>query len=357
MAYLLNFLAVPLYYFVLRLMTTKREADRLFMWIVAVHAILFRALANPYNYVDTDNYVRAFKAIVGWGLKETVIDTNEFTSWGRGYLMYNWLLGRLTNDPQVLYIVTSFIAVGVLMIYYKKTIYTVLTPILFYLSYHMMYIHGFGVIRQHMAIPLLLFALYYIEKTKVSIGLAFVATLLHTGCVVFFPFYLVYWLSGKLTYGEVAIFSVSFFAIGRIFIAAMLTFFPRFEAYLHSTSSNNTVPVLLTVFMVLLLYEANVFRQVRKKEDRNMLLFLLYGLGLTVFCVGLPGAGRLSLPIVYAVPVAMSLLYRYGGKSKDEYKLCVVGLTILVALSLFLAEESGRTPLHRYSFFWEDVSR
>ena len=112
---------MPLYYLVLRLVTTRREADRLFMWIVAVHAILFRALANPYNYVDTRVYASTFKVIGSWTLKHAVIDTNTYTELGRGYLLYNWILSRVSNDPSILFVVTGIIAVGGIMLYYKKT--------------------------------------------------------------------------------------------------------------------------------------------------------------------------------------------------------------------------------------------
>lgn len=353
MTYLINFLLVPLYYFVLWLTLPRRDVIKAFLWIVAIHAILFRALANPYNYVDTVNYTNAYLDISGWNLSHTVVDENQYTIWGRGYLFYNWLLSRLSADPKILFVVSSVVAVGGVMLYYKRTVYTVLAPILFYLSYHMMYLHGFGVIRQHLAIPFLLFALYYIEDIKKSLCYAIVASFLHTACIVFFPFYLLRWLFKRFSYEEITFFSLSFFLTGRFFISMILQFFPRFEAYLHTKAENNIVPVLLIAFMILLLYEADVFGKVRKGRDRDLLMFLLYGFALSVFCIRLPGAGRLSLPIIYVVPTVMSMLYHYGGRNKDEYKLCVVGLAALVVIGLVLAIEKGRSPLLHYSLFWE----
>ena len=353
MTYLFNFLLVPLYYFVLRLSLPRRDADNAFWWIVTAHAILFRAVANPYNYVDTVYYTKAYLDISGWSLWHTVVEKNQYTIWGRGYLLYNWLLCRLSADPKVLFVVSSVVAVGGVMLYYRKTTCTVLAPVLFYLSYHMMYMHGFGVIRQHLAIPFLLFALLYIDNTKKSLCFAFVASFLHTACIVFFPFYFVRWLFKRLSYKEIAVLSLAFFLTGRFFISMILQFFPRFGAYLHTKAENNTVPVLLIAFIILLLYEADVFGKVRKGRDHNLLMFLLYGFALSVFCIRLPGAGRLSLPVIYVVPTVMSMLYHYGGKKKDEYKLCVVGLAILVVIGLVLAIEKGRSPLLHYSLFWE----
>lgn len=356
MPYLINLILVPLYYLVLRMMTTKREAYRLFMWIVAIHSILFRALANPYNYVDTRVYASGFKVIGSWTLKHAVIDTNLYTSWGRGYVLYNWLISRLTNDSKVFFFITSVIAVGGIMLYYKKTLYTALAPVLFYLTYHMAYIHGFGVIRQHLAIPFLLFALYNIERIKTSLFLAVVAASLHTACIVFLPFYLFYWLSKKMSYGEIALLSLAFFVTARLFVTMVLSLFPSFSPYLRGTVDNNIVPVLLTAFIILLLYEGCVFDKVKNGADKNLLLFLLYGFALSVFCVRLPGSGRLSLPVIYAIPSVISLLFKYGGKEKDEYNLCVAGLFSLVALGLYLGMQSEDNIFMRYSFFWEPTS-
>ena len=241
------------------------------------------------------------------------------------------------------------------MLYYKKTLYTALAPVLFYLSYHMMYTMGFGVIRQHLAIPFLLFALYYIERIKPSLCFALIATSLHTSCIVFFPFYLFFWLSKRLSYMEVALLSFAFFMVGRVFITIILSYFPSFSPYLRGSIDNNIVPVLLTAFILLLLYECSVFDKVKDSVDKNLLLFMVYGFALSLFCFRLPGAGRLSLPVVYAVPSAMGLLYKYGAKEKLEYNLCVAGLFVLVALGLYLGMQSGDSIFMHYSFFWEST--
>ena len=345
---------MPLYYLVLRLVTTRREADRLFMWIVAVHAILFRALANPYNYVDTRVYASTFKVIGSWTLKHAVIDTNTYTELGRGYLLYNWILSRVSNDPSILFVVTGIIAVGGIMLYYKKTAYTVFIPVLFYLSYHMMYIHGFGVIRQHLAIPFLLFALYYINNTKQSFSFALLATLLHTASAVFFPFLLMHKFVKRMDYREVTLLFIIFFVGLRFFASLILSYSPRYAVYLRMKYENmNSIPVLLILFLIVLLYEANVFEKVKNKKDYNILLFILYGFALSLFCIGLSYGGRLSLPVIYLIPSAMSLLYRYGGSRKDEYNVCTIGLFILVFIGIYFNIANGDTPYAKYSFFWQ----
>ena len=353
MIYLINLLLVPLYYLVLRMTMPRLKANQAFWWVVAVHAILFRALANPYNYVDTDNYANAFRILGNWSLKHTVIDQNAFTDWGRGYLLYSWVVSRFTHEPKTFFFITSIVAVGGVMLYYRKTAYTALAPVLFYLAYPMMYIMGFGVIRQHLAIPFLLFALYYIEKPKRSLLLIVIASLIHVSSIVFIPFLLVHRLMKKLAFSEVAVIFILFFIVARFFIAVVLSYLPRYELYLQAKSDNNTLPALIIGLLLVLLYEASVFTQAIGKNDRNLLQFLLYGFALSVFCIGLPFGGRLTLPIIYLVPTVLSLLYQYGSRYKDEYHLGVVCLFALLCVSLYLNIRNGDTQLLRYSFFWE----
>lgn len=355
MTYLINFLLVPLYYLVLRLALPRRHANRAFWWIVTAHAVLFRALANPFNYVDTGNYAEAFRIISHWHLKEAIIETNRYSDWGRGYVLYNWLVSRISNDPKVFFVVTSILSVGGILLYYKKMAYTALAPVMLYLSYPMLYLMGFGVIRQHLAMPLLLFALYYIEeKPKVSLFLMLGAILLHTSSIVFVPFYFVYRLMRRLSYGEMAIMLLAVFIAARFFITMMLTYLPRYAAYTSAKANNNTLPVLVIGLMLLLLYEARLFDKVKRGKDRNLLMFLLYGFALSVFCVGQPFGGRLSLPAIYVMPAVLSLLYHYGGKRKDEYKLGIVYLFSLVVLSLCLS--NGDTAYQHYNFIWERIA-
>lgn len=356
MIYLINLLLVPLYYWILRLALPRRDANKAFLWIVAMHAIVFRALANPYNYVDTRNYADAFRVISHWNLYDTAVGTNRYSSWGRGYLLYNWLIGNITNDIRYFFVITSVLSVTEVMLYYKKTTYTALVPIMFYLAHPMLYLMGFGVIRQHLAIPLLLFAIYYLdEKPKMSLALAIGAVLLHTASIVFIPFYLLNRMVRRWSFAEAGLVFLLFFVALRLSISAILSLFPRYEAYQQAQGNKNMVPVLIIGGTLFLLYECKAFDRVKRGKDHVLLMFLLYGFALCCFCVGLPFGGRLSLPVIYVVPTAVSILYRYGGQEKDEYKVGVVYLIALVILNLTLNLRGGDSTYSHYSFIWEKV--
>lgn len=356
MIYLINLLLALLYYMVLRLALPRQNANQAFWWVVVVHAILFRALANPYNYVDTLNYANAFRTISHWSLKEAVVDTNQYSDWGRGYVLYNWIIGRIISDTKVFFIITSVLSVAGAMLYYKKTSYAILAPVLFYLAHPMLYLMGFGVIRQHLAIPLLLFALYYMEeKPKTSLCMVIVAALLHTASIVFVPFYLLHKMVKRWSFVEAGAFFLTFFIASRFFITMVLSYLPRYGTYMQAKSSNNSLPVLIIGFTLFLLYEAKVFDRVKRGRDHILLMFMLYGFALSLFCVGLSFGGRLSLPAIYVLPTAISLLYLYGGKRKDEYKLGVVYLFALVFINIYLNLKNGDDIYQHYSFIWEKV--
>ena len=104
MTYLYNLLLIPLYYFVTYHFFPEKLARKCFFLIVIIHAVLFRALSNPYDYVDTLGYAEAFGIISEMSFKEAVLSVNYFTGWGQGYVTLNWLIGQWTDNPIFLFL-------------------------------------------------------------------------------------------------------------------------------------------------------------------------------------------------------------------------------------------------------------
>ena len=128
MFYLFNLLIIPLYYLVIRIITSnKHSANKFFFLVISFHAILFRALANPYNYQeDTFLYAEGFQSISDMTFSDAVLSVNFYTHWGPLYLALNWVLGRITTDPAILFVVVAFLTVGLILWFYYKTSYSFL---------------------------------------------------------------------------------------------------------------------------------------------------------------------------------------------------------------------------------------
>lgn len=353
MAYLINLLIIPVYYIIIASAITNTEKrNKLFAIIVCVHATLFRALANPYNYVDTDLYDEGFVTISGMTFQEAILSINYYTHWGQGYLLFNWLLGRITSDSTFLFVTSSILAVLPVIWFYYKASFRLLLPTLLYLSYPMMYFMGFGVLREHLAVPFVLLALYYIDKLRISIPLAITAFFFHTSAIIFIPFF--FWrkinFSSK-NRGKIVIFIFIIVLVMRLAMGYVLSFMPKYEEITQSTESqNNFIPVIL--FGLISLYISAIDFRKKGKLFGNIQSFTYYGLAVSLFSIGIPGLGRLTIYFLYVMPVAVSL-YLFFCKDLVKKSFLLLCILLIYARQIYYFLEVKSMA---YDFFWEQAS-
>lgn len=357
MVYFLNLIAVPLYYLLIRLKTTdKKSAVALFSIIVSIHAVVFRALANPYNYEeDTVLYADAFRSIRDMSFFDTVFSIHSYTHWGQLYLALNWLLGLFSSNPAILFVVVSVISVGLTIWFYKQTSYTILTSILLYLMYPMMYIMGFGVLRQHLSIAVVLLALLFWDRLKLFVFFLICASLLHPSSLIIFPFLVLRKLDlQRFKLSVLIVYSVIAFIVLRVLILLALPFFSKYQEIFNSgEASNNIVPVMLIGSMILMYYVTGAVKRIDVERDMFFYSFLVYGLIVSVFSIGVPGAGRLSLVFIYMLPVAISHIYKYGdSRMLNIIHLYTLGVFLLTIVLIVFQLKSANSSYNTYSFFW-----
>lgn len=354
MTYLINFLLVPFYYVIIREVAGKSKCKKWFFLVVTIHAILFRALANPYIYVDTEGYADAFRNISTMSLKEAILSPNYYTSWGVGYIFINWLISKFTLETTHMFIFMSVVSVGGVILYYYKSSYAYLTAVLFYLLYPMLYMMGFGVIRQHLSVMFILWALYYFDNLKISIPFFVASALCHTSGLIFLPFYFFKYISiNKITSVKYIIIILVSLFLFRSTITYVLPYLDRYEwAYYSDEGSNNYMPVVLIGSILLFFFLTNIFKRITDQRDINVVRFIAYGFIVSLFSIGVHGAGRLTMCFLYTLPVAIGLPYKYGKKKvKQEMNLYMV---MLFALTLFMVYHA-LFKYQIYIFFWEGI--
>ncbi len=354
MVYLINFLLVPLYYILIKSVFRNKQKANIFFFLVAgIHAILFRALANPYVYTDTEGYAIAFEDISYMSFNDAIFSINRWSEWGQGYVAFNWFISRFTKDTMWFFIVLSVISVGGVMWFYYKNTVVPLPTVLLYLLYPMMYFMGFGVVRQNLSIVFILWALYYSESVKKSLPFALLGILFHTSSVIFLPFYFIRHLSvKKINSTKMAVLSIIGFVIASSCAFYVVSYFTRYENMLmEQGSQRNIVPVVFIGSMIVMFMFTGIFRKIKDSKDSMIALFMIYGFIISLFGMTVPAAGRLTLCFVYCIPVALSLLYKYGKSKYDAinnvYTLSLFVLTIVIILM-------GGTDNYRvYKYIWE----
>ena len=335
MAYFINFCLVIAYYIVFRLYVPQHYR-KIFAVTVCIHAVLFRALADPFNFVDTSQYVPAFKVISSFSFRQILTGKLAYIDWGYGFVLLNWLVGLFTRSPYILYSFFAVLGITPVVWYYYKTSHALFFTILMFLAYPMLYRMGFGVIRQHLSIAYLLPALYYIEKPKKSVCFALIATSLHTSSVLFFLYYAWRYLYARINSRQMKILFMTGAAILlRIMFSAVASAFARYSSYATAEGSNNFSPALLIGLFVLFVF-INYHYLVLEKADNETVTFLCFGFSMAVGSIGLP-LGRFTLMFMYVLCSAFTIFMKYKCGSLLKYS---VWIAALIAVMLWQFREA-----------------
>lgn len=351
MTYLFNLLLVPIYYLLIHgTIRDKQKANKYFAFIVCTHAVLFRALANPYNYSDTEFYALAYQDLADASWIEFLLYTKE---WGVGYIFLNWILGHINSDPQFLFASLSVISIVPVIWFYYKTSNNLLLSMMIYLTYPMMYYMGFGVVRQHAAVAYVLLSLYYIGEYNKSIPLALLACSLHTSAILALPFF--FWR--KFNIKKIGIVGYSVFVIIGLFAISFIAplvikYFEvsRYDdALVEEGTRNNVVPVVL-MGSLLVMSAINGLKKKLEPRKFEILSFLMYGLIIAIFSMGMDQLGRATIYFFYVIPVTVTWLSKYNPKNKLINTLYIFMVFVLIGILLYRGYEPGR---YDYSFYWD----
>lgn len=358
MIYILNFFAVFVYYFFVKVLCkNKGIKDKCFGIIVSVHAILFRILSNPFDFADTMRYADAYTEISDFSFQEVAFSFHEYTVWGQGYAIINWLISRLSLDYNYYFVIIGLFITGGTMWFYRKTSYSLLLTATLFFLYPMLYLMSFAVLRQHIAAVVVLIALYNINNYKISIPLSLFAPLIHTSAIVFIPFFL--WRKIKLSNSnptKIIIYMLIGIILLRILVGVVLGYLStllmseRNASFADEGDNLNIIPVIILGILVVTILWEKIFTKCRN-IDLEIIKFLLYGFLISIFGIGLSGAGRLTIFFLYVVPIASTYLIHYAQRYRLMNQLCIFFILIIFLRQMYYMHSSWVLDFS-YNFIW-----
>ena len=113
----------------------------------------------------------------------------------------------------------------------------------------------------------------------------------------------------------------------------------------------NIVPVLIMGLLIVMAMAEGLYRKCHGREY-EILNFLTYGFAISLFGLGLNGAGRLTVVFLYVVPVIVTYLYHYSKTLLTMNNLFVVLLFALFAKQMYYVHSSWVRDFN-YKFYWE----
>lgn len=284
LVYILNYISIPIYH---ALIKNKKQ----FVTLVSIQLFLILALRAPYLGVDLENYSAGFDFISTLGLGDMLsrlrlISTAHLVypfDYESGYVVLNWLVAFFGGNFQVFLMVNAAIC----MVSFGSFIYKhsecpwLSFCILVSFEY---YTYAFGILRQTLAIAILLFAMSYMEQKKLGKFLLFVflAFTIHRAALVFSVMsYFAYYMVSKSKYLKMTLIFFIVFLAGPFVLPQLIKFVFLVvgrEAYIEDVTGaklNNYIILLLLISVFV--YLLADFRENRRNIKFNFMLggFLL----------------------------------------------------------------------------------
>lgn len=245
---------------------------------------------------DIIEYIEGFKEIGQYNFQYLFSNTLVSLKAEKGFIVFNKIISLFTDSPFWLLFFTSII---ILSGYYysirKYSPFVWLSVILYMMG---PYIQSIYVLRQHMAMSILLFSYTFIIKRKI-VHFCFIALLafsIHQSAIVFIPLYFLYCIKSMrnlIIIGVVLLFLAisNLDYIVELFVQRFLT---DYIYYLKGEEANWKMCALLSSVLVLRVW---IMKTSFLKDgiDRLLSLILFIGVFISYLGIGLPGVSRLNM--------------------------------------------------------------
>ncbi len=240
----------------------KKSQKRYIIFIFFVLAILMMFRAEHVGN-DTDIYTHLF-GVINNSCRSLgdVISYSKTTRFEEGYVLLNWILGRISSDPQILFIVTgAFTAFSFGRFVYRYSDIPWFSVLMFMtLQFYDLTLTG---VRQIVAISILLFSYDYIVSRKPLkfFFLVLIASSFHRSSVLFSVLFFLcrrkadgrfYLISGMAGIAAFSLFSYVLIILNIVF-PAYIKYFENEGASSYSTSATLAVFLMLALWLLLFL--------------------------------------------------------------------------------------------------------
>lgn len=350
---------------------TSRNKDKLFIIITFTIFFVLSAFRSQNIGNDTFRYISLYERIASES------ELSQFVSgYELGYIYFNKIISFISPKPQFLLIITSIlILIGFAIFIYKKSNNVFLSVFLFYtLGF---YGSSLNILRQYIAILVILLAYEYIKKKKkiVSIVLIIVASQFHATALVGFLLLLIPYIRFNFKNTIISMFiSVLLYISFDYVINIIFTISPKYHVYLGSAyfeggirlASILNFSIILIVFIIGVYlnyknptnidirYGTTRLESVEISDDYAMQYLMLFTVCITFISLKFNLIERLS---EYFFVFSIIYLPKILSNIRDEklymilvYLVVVFSFTYITVIYILRPEWNRIFP---YEFFWQ----
>lgn len=353
--YIYNFVSIPLY---AAFFKRIKNGKKYFFAIITLQLFLILALRADWMGVDMINYRPGFEYISKFSLEELISRLRLFRtaeigypySYESGYVVCNWLVAKLGGSFHTFLVLhAAFCMISISRFIYKYSE----KPWLSYMIFVSLglYEYMFGILRQTLALCIVLYAISAIEKRKLVkfLIIVFVAFTIHRTAILFLPLYFIYELKwNKNDYIKWLIVSLGFATIAPIvfekIVASILNAMGHISAtYIDFKLNNMFLLVLLIVGAEYAMVDFKSYKYEKQKAFISKAFLLSIALEALGMCNDI-FARSLQYYFIFAIILVPYILNEY----KDKRVVMVSEGILTILLFLFYLYDFGDSMLVPY---------
>lgn len=325
-------------------------------YLFSIFMVFF--VISAFRSVNVGNDTGEYKSLY----EQLSFQSIEHFAWRfeKGYLIYNKVLNYLTDNSQVLFVISAFIiCVGYSLIIKK---YSQIPWLSVYLFFMLRYFDlSMNILRQSLAMVILFYGFYLLvtkEKTVSFILVVLLATTFHRASIIFLVVLLLRYVSSQKYFfiSLSLVTALSFIAFNRIY-QILIDLMPVYSYYTNSSymDGDTRTATVLNIFVncVILLF---VYMNGFEKNRLNILLLDMFviGIAITVISLKFTLLDRVSdLFTVYAILlIPNSVYYNRSNINLSRFWIYLILVSFFIYYLIIILYRPEWNRIYPYEFFW-----
>ena len=305
------------------------------------------------GYGTSYGYLQSYRQL-SWLSWEEALNLKSFFNYERGYIVYNKILGSLSNDVQFLLFITALISFSLISItlYKLSSNRNIFMAIIIYTALPCFLIQFSG-LRQAIAIAICTLAMQYIEYRRIVpfILLILLASLFHVTALCFLIAYFVYIIPIKQKWRF-----CTFVVLALVFVFKDALFQVLVGLIGRSTMPDYNGAITLFIVFTLIYLFCSVLEVKSKRINGYMNIFYLACI-CQAFSSVYSSAMRMGYYFMFSLAILLPLCIDNIPKYSQRELIRLLVYICFLGFSLYvLSLEDSWAMSNPYYFFWESIS-
>lgn len=345
--YIINLIVTIIIAFVLKIIKNKEKRNKVFLYCSFIQLFLFLGLRAIDVGIDLKNYFLLYDQCKGYSLSSALNINYE-----KAYIIYTYFISRVIDDKQIFLIITAFITLIGQFYVIKKYSKNYFLSVFIFMTFQF-YIYNFYLLRQAIALSILLLSIKFIEERKLFIFLLMItlATLFHTSAFLFVIIYFLYDVkidSKKLLIIFGTIVAITLF--GDYILNLIFKYiYSEYELRNNLGGGYSYFIILMFILIIATLVKKKLFIE----EKNNILWYniLVVSILIQTLALKLSIASRMNIYYTFSLVIIIpNMLNIFKDKKiKDIGQILVMFLLII----FFIISIQNTTIYQPYHFFWD----